>query len=367
MILTKTLAKLANRVITAPAIGIDISDRTVKFIQFAEKDSRLEVSDYGGALMERNIVADGEIKKPRALIDALCGLRIAGSGLWRDRFVVASLPEEKSFLRIIKVPRVKLDEVENKIRWELEGNIPLPPEDVYFDYEIMPGGEALADHFDVLTAACPKTIVESYVEVLRGAGMIPLALEVEAQSLARALIDRANPKDSRIIVDIGASRTSFVLISKGNIALTSTIALSGAGFHKLIGATLGVSLEEAEKIKQRVGLRRDLYEGKVGDALKPVLTELIREIEKHIEYYSSRISGLHENPKDISAIVLTGGEATLIGLDAFLAKALRKPVLIGDAFQAIRARRPGYIPPLSRRESLQFTTAAGLAMRSIEI
>lgn len=358
---------LTKRLMSVPIVGLDISDRTVKFIRFSQRRLRIKVEAYGSVAIEEGVVVGGEIKKPEILIPKLAALKIQSGGIFRDRFVVASLPEEKSFLRIIQVPRVKAEKLHNAVRWELEGNIPIAPEEIYFDYEVAPSSDDKPDHFDVLTIAFPRTIVDTYVSVLRQAGFIPLALELESQSIARALVDRKDISTPRVFVDIGASRTSFVLIGGGTIILTSTIQLSGVEFNEAIMRALGITFEEAEEIKKKDGLRKNAHDGKAAAALKPILETLSDEIEKQIEFYRDHLSERHGASRDIESIVLTGGDASLIGLDAYLARALKKPVLMGNSFAALGTAFGNYTPPITPKDAMQFTTAIGLALRDIDI
>lgn len=363
MIFANALNRLAERMLHVPLIGLDISDRSIKFIQFSGSHNDVKIETFGSTELSEGIVVDGEVKNPELLAGALASLKVKGSGVFRDRFVAASLPEEKSFLRVIRVPRVKMEQLENTVRWGLEENIPLSLEEVYFDYEVVRQGEP--DHIDVLTVAFPRAIVDSYANALRAGNFTPLALELESQSLARSLIDRQHPGDSRVLVDIGASRTSFVLIAEGTIALTSTMRLSGRDITKAIADAFGLRHDEAEKIKFEAGLRDDLYEGQVKKVLQPFMDTLVREIEKHMEFYRDHMSVRHGASTEIDSVVLTGGDANLIGLDAHLARALRKPVLVGDPFSGLKPLFGNYLPSIPRREALQFATAIGLGMRDM--
>lgn len=359
----RILGSLARRMLAVPATGIDISDRSVKFIRFKKSGGYLRVDAHGTADVEEGVVVGGEIKKPDALISVLRKLPLGGR--LKERFGVVSLPEEKGFVRVIQVPRIKLADLYNALQWELEGNIPLPPEEIYFDYEVIESG-ATPDHINILTVAFPRAIVDMYASVLTEAGVKPLALELESQSIARALVDRARLSDAVIIFDIGASRTSIVLTQYGSLVFTSTIQISGNALNQAISRALGVSIEEAESIKKTAGLRPDQHEGKVFEALQPILLSLVEELEKHMHFYHDHPSGPGQTA-DIQKIVCTGGDASLVGLDAYLAKALHTPVMVGDPFVSISSLMGNQRPPLPRNISLQFSTAVGLALREIDV
>lgn len=355
---------MAERMMAFPVTGVDISDRTIKFMRFRKAGRFLRPDAHGNVDLPAGVVVEGEIHKPDLLIEAL--KRLSVGPRFSEQFVIASLPEEKGFVRVIEVPRAKMDNLSAALQWELEGNIPLPPEETYFDYEVVEASSTI-DHASVVTVAFPRPIVDAYVSVLANAGMKPVALEIESQSITRALLDRTHLENPVIICDIGTSRTSFVLTQHGSIAFTSTIPLSGQSLNKAISAALGVDESEAETIKKSVGLKPDEWEGKVFAALQPVLTSLVDELEKHIHFYHDHLADRGNASADIQSIICTGGDASLIGLDAYLAKSLRKPVVIGDPFVSLAPFLGEQRPPVAKNVSLQFSTAVGLSLREFDL
>lgn len=366
MIFAKHFERVAERMLHVPVTGLDISDQTVKFIRFGKQGKQIRVGEHGGIPIEPGVVVNGEIKEPKALAEALRGASFGARPPFRERFVIASLPEEKSFLRVVQVPRIKTADLKNALRWELSETIPLPLEEIYFDYEVIPQA-ALRDHLDVLTVAFPREIVDSYLAVFRAAGIVPMALELESQSIARALVDRLHPLDPVIILDIGASRTSFVMLYNGSIALTSTIPFSGKVLNQAIAGALDVDSAKAESIKKETGLRDKSASGAVRTSLQRALSPLVEETEKYTEYYRDHLAGRDGAVSDITKIVATGGDAALIGLDAYLARTLHKPVQIGDPFVALRSLLAEAVPPVPKNTALQFTTAVGLSIRDFDL
>src|SRR3989344_5837717 len=227
---------LTRRMLRPPAFGLDISDLTVKFIRMVEQRGN------------------------------------------RERFCVVSLPEEKSFVRVLEIPKMKADDVGNAVRWEVEGVIPLPLAEIYFDHELMPPF-AGADHQDVLLTAFPRVIVDNYHHALVAAGFVPIALELESQAITRAIITENLARTPTIIIDIGATRTSFIIAAADSIVFTKSITVGGRNFEHAIAAALGLDADQARKTKIEVGLDRRAVDGKVFDALVPELTAITAELE----------------------------------------------------------------------------------------
>ena len=101
--------------------------------------------------------------------------------------MAVSLREEKSFFRVIQLPKVKIADIGKAIRWEIEANIPLPFEELVYDYEVVDSFDEHLDHVDVVISAFPKTIVDAYVRVLGAAGLRLACLELESQAIVRSV------------------------------------------------------------------------------------------------------------------------------------------------------------------------------------
>ena len=354
---------LTRRVLRPPAFGLDISDLTVKFIRIKERGRNLVLDGFGETSIPPGVIVGGEIQREADLIALLQkGLRTEDGRRIRERFSVVSLPEEKSFVRMLEIPTMKAEDVGNAVRWEVEGVIPLPFNEIYFDYEPIPP-LAGADHRDVLLTAFPRVIVDSYHRVLVAAGLMPIALELESQAITRAIVTGVLARAPIIIIDIGATRTSFIISAANSIVFTKSISVGGRDLERAIAAALGVDAEQARKLKIEAGLNRRADGGRVFAALGPELTAITTELEQLFWFYRDHTAARHPGLGDINTVVLCGGDANLLGIEAFFATAVRKAVLRGGPFAKL-SFPPGAIPPIARNLSLKYTTAIGLGIRA---
>lgn len=349
-----------------PVIGLDISDRSAKYVKFVP-GKRVAVDFFGEIEIPKGIVADGEIKNEDALAGILKDKLARRGRSVTASFFAVSLPEEKSFLRVIQLPKVKRDDVGNAVRWEIETNIPLPPEDLVYDYEIIEPLEDHLDHVDVVVTAFPRAFVDSYLRVLKRAGLHPVALELELQAVARSSLPVLRERSAKIIVDIGRYRTGFVVFSGGTILFTATAPLGGKTFEDHIAKAFDVSPEKAEMMKKEIGLDKKAHEGNMFLALVPAVSLVADELRRALEYYQSRHGGghLHGASASVESILLVGGDAGLRGLDTYLASVLKVPVEYADPFAGIRDRLIHAVPPIPLRRARGFATAIGLALRGI--
>ena len=354
----------AERFIRLPAVGLDISDRSIKYVKFSAR-RRIRFEFFGEAEIPEGVIRDGQIEREEELSAIIRRLATEEGRDFGSGGAVVSMPEEKSFLRLVQLSKVKPAEVRGALRWQIEGQIPLAPDDIAYDFEVIEPLADRLDHLDAVVTAFPRRIVDSYVRVLKQAGLHPSALELESQAIVRAAIREVSSRDAKIIIDMGRYRTSFVIFAGGTIIFTATQPVGGRVFEAEIVKTLGVAGEEAMRIKKEIGLSKDAYEGKVFAALLPPLAELARELGRAIAYYQDHVNHIHGASERIALVLLSGGDANLYGLDTFLASQIRIPVQIADPFSVIGERLEYVVPPIPRNQALAFTAAIGLAMRGL--
>jgi type IV pilus assembly protein PilM len=352
------------------AFGLDISDLSLKFLMLKEKGKKIKVISFGESLIEPGIIEQGEIKEE----EKLAGIIKETTKRMKTKYVVASLPEEKAFLQVIKMPMMSKEDLKSAIVFEAENYIPLPISEVYLDCEIVPPVYNHLKHLDVLLAAVPKKVVDSYLRVLKKAGLKPIAFEIESLALARALIENQTTTYPVLIIDLGATRTSFIIFAGKSVIFTTSIPVSGIHFTELIAKNLKISFEEAEKLKILHGLKEGLkiklgekttlekVKGKIFEALIPALVDLVQQIKKYIDYYQAHayLSGLPPDGKRIHRVILSGGGAGLKGLKEFLELELKISVEIGNPWINV-----GEVKNFPKEKSLNFATAIGLALRGI--
>lgn len=360
------------------SFGLDISDLSLKIIKLKKKRGGLTLASFGEEKIKPGIIKGGEVKDEEKLAEIIKEAikKVKGEKL-RTKYVVASLPEEKAFLQVIQLPKMAEEDLRSAIIYEAENYIPLPIEQVYLDFQIVPPVYNHLDHFDILIAAFPKETAQSYLSSLKRAGLSPLAFEIESQAIARVLIkDEVSPFPV-LLIDLGQTRTSFIIFSGHSLRFTSSIPVSGNSFTEIISKVLKVDLNKAEKLKIKYGLeekvkielKKDSFErmierGKIFEALIPALVDLIQQIKRYLEYYKTHSSHEHLSPngKGISKILLCGGGANLKGLPELLSLELKIPTELGDPWINITKEKPA----LPLEKSLGYITALGLALRGIK-
>jgi len=346
------------------AFGLDISDLSLKIVKLKKIQNNLRLVSFGETKIPPGIIKSGEIQDEKNLgrIIKKSLNQVKGERL-KTRYVISSLPEEKSFLDILQLPILKEEDLRKAVKFEVENHIPLPLNEVYFDFEKIESVFDQKNYQELLIAAAPKNLTDSYLRALKIAGLKPIGFEVECLAIVRALVKKGMVTRPLLIIDFGATRTSFIIFSGKSLRFTSTIPISSQGLTENIAKTLKISFKEAEKLKMREGLKgkKEIFE-----SIIPALTDLVEQIKTHLDYYHSHLpkSQLKQDGKKLEKILLCGGGANLKGLVEFLASNLKVEVVLGNPWVNILKPPVKEIPQLPFEKSLGYATALGLALRA---
>ncbi len=339
-----------------PAFGLDVSGSAIKMLQF-QQAGKLSVKGYVDLALPKGVMQDDAIMDADTMAYVIeQGLEKPNFGRIDTRHCVASLPESKSFVRVIQMQKMSEAEVENAILFEAENYIPIPIDQVYLDWQQVGVRD---DKLEVLIIASPKDHVDKYLQVLEKAHLIPVALEVESQSVTRTLIDSGS-RETTLIVDLDAYRSNLVMIEKGRLEFTSSIPIAGNTFTDTIAHSLGVATAKAETIKKQIGIANTPEYPNIKTTLLPVLNNLSAEIKNILTFHSE-----HSDQK-VTSLLLCGGSAKLKHLDEFLqpefATNPELKVFVGNPWKNFPDIKTG---TLSAEDALSFTTAIGLALRGL--
>src|SRR3989344_4986189 len=190
--------------------GMDIFDLALKIAKLKRKKGFLNLASFAKEDIASGVIKDGEIQDEKSLSSIIAELVVKTTGeKLKTKYVVASLPEEKSFLQVIQLPKMSDEELKKSVRFEAENYIPLPIDDVYLDFRVIQPFRNHLDHVDVLIAALPKKIVDPYVASIKQAGLMPVAMEIESQAVSRALVKNEISPFPILLIDFGATRTSL--------------------------------------------------------------------------------------------------------------------------------------------------------------
>jgi type IV pilus assembly protein PilM len=336
-----------------PAVGIDISDRSIKYAELIPRKGGYRLGRWGDVPLAPGIVEGGRIVSQPLLEEVLTNLRIK-HGI---SFVRAALPEEQMYFFRLHIPDGPKDILRDTLELSLEEHVPILAAETLFDFEVISrsGGDA-----EVAVTAASRVVIESYSETFKNAGLTLLSLELEAEAVARAIV-RNSDSFARLVVDFGETRTGIAINYGGHVQFTSTVNIGGQMLTETLAKHFSIPLAEAEKMKREFGLRRNSPNQDLFALLLNNVAVLRDEINRHFVYWHTHPDENGKQRPPIDEIILVGGDSNLAGLPDYLSASLHVKTTVADVWSNVSLPPQG-VPDLSRNDSLGYATALGLAL-----
>ncbi|MDO8576287.1 MAG: pilus assembly protein PilM [bacterium] len=346
------------------AAGIDISDGSIKWLVLEPYKSRYRIASYGEMPVETGVVVNGTIQDVEALGRSLREVKKQLGGV---ACAHAALPEEAAYVFEMHVPDgTAHDQTISMIEFAFEGRVPITPGAAVYDFDVIQKHDE-SEGEDIGVAVFSRELAEAYVAAFDAAGIQLLSLEVEARSIARTISSGVVDEPVTLLVDFGRARTGFAVLKLGIPIFTSTVEVGGEGITKTVAEQLSLSPEETQKFKNEQGLFPDADAKPEGmEALVGTASALADEVARHYHYWDTRRNEKGERMTPVGRVVLVGGSANLKGLPDYLAGRVQAPTSVADVWRRV-CNFDEYVPPVDSRDSLQYATAAGLALRSFSV
>ncbi len=332
------------------AIGIDVGSHSVKAVVAAKKGASLVIRDFLEVPIQRSGPA-----QPDQLGEAVeeLGRRLK----IRSEVVVASISTQQAGVRNLEIPFSQEDKARQILKFQTEPHLAYPIEEVIVDF--YDTGTATEGKMRVLLTAIHKGVIEDRLKLLTRAKIDPEVVDVDFMAVAGTAL-QAEPglrDEAGIVIDLGGSKTIACYIQEGRLLGVRCIPIGGDDFTDAVSREFGVSFEEAEKIKAGQapsGLSDcDLAE-KLSRAFGVVFERLGPELDRTVRYFASQIRG-----GALERVIVSGGSASLRGLEKFLGETLAARVSVLSPSENARIKTPEGMP------FARFATAIGLALRGL--
>ncbi len=244
-------------------LGLDIGSDTIKVVEMAGKRGRLTLVNYGIAPTPPGAVANGDIADVEQIAEAITGL--LKNRRIKSRSVVTSVQGQQSVVvRIIKVHRVSKSELDENMRFEVERHIPFSASSFIMDYVPIdrPGDSPDSPSMEVLFAAAVDSMIEDHFAALQAAKLKPAAIDVQPLALSHSLVEgvdlEGGQEQTIALVNIGANSTDLGVIKDGLLHFPRSIPIGGRSITQRLSEGLGVSEQQAERLKRQFGSMRAL-------------------------------------------------------------------------------------------------------------
>lgn len=344
-----------------PLIGIDISSSAVKVLELGKSGEHFRVERYAVEPLPQNAVVEHKITEVEPV--SLAVERAVKRSGTRCKHVAIAVPGAHVITKIIRMP-ANLTDQERQAQVEMEADhyIPYPLDEVNMDFQVLGPSDGSSEEVNVIVAACRKEIVDDYLAVIQGPGLIPAVVDIETYAVENAysLISSHMPgggmEKTVAVLDVGATATNINVIHNGLSVYTRDHNFGGRQLTEEIQRRYGLSYEEAGLAKKQGGLP-DNYQT---DVLRPFMEAMCQEIMRALQFFYS------SSPfNSVDHILLAGGCAQIAGIDELVAARIGVPTMVGNPFASMSLATRIKSQILSN-DAPSLMVSCGLALRSFD-
>lgn len=348
-------------------VGIDIGSSCIKAVEIEPTARGWELTNAAVTPTPSEAIKEGVVinivdvaHEVRSLLKE-AGIRATGA--------ICAISGSQVIVRQVQFPKMPEAVLRKSIKYEASKHISSSMEDSVVEFEIMDQPED-SNEMNVMLVAAPREMVDSRVKVIETAGLEPLMVDIEAFALIRALVELAASDEylhkTVALIDMGASHTDVNIVSRGEFALTRNIPIAGNSFTNAIKSLTGASFEEAETMKLQMANDQPLDamddDNRNWKVVQPLLDELIREVRRSIHFYQSQFP---EGDADtmVSKVVLTGGTARMLGMEAYMTSKLGTSTVVADVFKQTAISTQRIPESFIREHGPVLAVGTGLALK----
>ncbi len=218
--------------------------------------------------------------------------------------------------RLLEFPFSQLKKIDSAIEFELESYVPVPIEDLWFDYNVV---DQIENFSKVLAVYTPKSEFVRFLNTLSQAKIDPRFVGAEALDLANLYHSGLLPPEGTYaILDLGHSKTNLCLMEGSRLKMARTLGLGGKAISQEIAKAFQIALDQADEMKIRSGQVSAFESGdRLAEVIQKVLDELLVQVKQtFFSYYE-------KGGKAVEAIYLCGGTSRLQGIDQYISTRLR--------------------------------------------
>ncbi len=340
-------------------IGIDIGTSAIKVVQLRRERGRVILETYGAIAL--GPYAGLEVGRATALpvekiSDALKDVIREARVTTADAAI--SIPYALSLISILRLPASVEKQLAQVVPLEARKYIPVPISEVSLDWFIISGGgkdAVLTSKIEILLVAIHNDTITKFKSIVANAALTLAFFEIEVFSAVRASLDHGIAPIA--VIDMGAATTKFYVVERGLIRESHIINHGGQDLTLAASRALNISIAQAEERKRKYGLTPE-GNSALAQTLTLSLAPLISELSRTISTYEQRMN------QPLTAIVMTGGGATLKGLKEFAQTKFQNEIRLADPFNKTQA--PAFLEGVLKGTGPEFSVAVGLAMRRLQ-
>lgn len=370
---------LKNPFSKEPPIGVDITNEFIIAVELSplkNQPDRVELVRLAMTQTPENAVRDGEIVDPSRVAMKL--KELLDENDFKSRKVITAVSGQAAIIRPrIKFPAIPIKELKEVVMHDAERYIPFPIQDVYIDFQVT--GEVEEEgmtKYDVLLVTAQKQLIDTYLETVALADLELVSVDVASFAVMRAIFAGQSQEEDQdveedqlnVLILIRGETTDLNVIQNGAPLFSRSIPLGSSTFIETIASNMGLDLDEAVKLFERLEIPvigneefEDPLVEQAAEEVRYLLKDLTNEIQKSIEYF-------HQSQQEfmrIQHLILADRGAKIKNLDQYFSHQLGIDVEIADPIKPLYFDENNFSAEYLKENATLFATAIGLAWRGI--
>jgi type IV pilus assembly protein PilM len=305
------------------SVGLDLDGAFVAAVQ----TSSGRISRAASLDLPSGLITDGEVTDVEGLASSLKSFFKENGLPTRVRLGVSN---QQIVVRHLDLPYIEKDEeLAAAVRFQAAEAIAMPLEEAVLDFQVVGERESLegSKRLRVVVVAARKAMIERFVDSVRGAGLKPEGIDLNAFALVRALAKPGAEPEPVVPGAIATGQTACVYCHLGGV---TNLAVA-VGNECLFTRPLSTDWRE---------------EGEL------VASALAEEIRLSIDFYMAQ-----PDARPVGEVQLSGPGSTLEGLAEDLNALIHLPVAVADPLGGLEVNGS-----LDDEDPHRHTVAAGLAL-----
>lgn len=344
-------------------VGLDIGTSAVRAAEVRLGRGRTSLHRFGQVALPPGAVRDGEVADPQSVSAAL--KQLWSSAKFSSKKVVLGVANQKVVVRQVDLPWMPVEELRKSLTFQVQDFIPMPVEQAILDFhpiEEFTGSDG-ARMLRVLLVAASREMISSLLAAVNGAGLQATQIDLSSFALVRSVVPEVAtlPGDAEAIVDVGARVTNIVVHQGGVPRFVRVLLMGGENITDAVAERMGVPFEQAEGIKQQLGMSASAgeleLEHPAARVVEQTASSFLDEVRGSLDYYVAQSGAVR-----ISKIRLSGGGSRLANLGDRLAQATRLPVERVSPLSRFAADRTGLTEEQLSYVEPATTVSLGLAL-----
>jgi type IV pilus assembly protein PilM len=341
--------------------GIDVGQCALKAIKLRPAgDDKVEAVAFD-VIEHPKILSQPDANRDELISSAL--EKFASRNDWQGDDFMIGVPGQQTFARFCKMPPIDLKKDAKKIpelvRYEASQQIPFDMDDVVWDYQVFTSEES--PDIEVGIFAIRKDLIRKHLGFFGDVGIAAAGVQTIPASLYNfCLFDGQAPGagEGVVLIDVGAQNTDLIIV-ESNAAWTRNIPLGGNSFTEALVRAFKLSFAKAENLKRSAAESK--YARQIFQAMRPVFSDLVAEIQRSIGFYSSTHRDI-----ELKQVLALGNAFRLPGL----LKYLENNLTVGGGVRRLEkfnnlVATPTINAPQFTDNVLSFAPAYGLAVQGL--